>query len=195
MPTFAFEYTGAQLVAPTLLGGGRFCATVPGILTVQPAGTDSEPLDHEVRMRLDVVDDRLACTSCEVRMIDGGPAVNADALRRVPVARYLREAVDAGLAVAEVVDQDEAENGPVRVKGIDIPYTRRFEPPKPDFAEGGMSDEVLRQVARLYHWARITGDAPLGLLERRYGVPYGKASRWVATARRRGYLGDGDDGS
>lgn len=161
---------------------------VPGELRVTPAIGDPDQLDHEVVLRLDVLEDRLVCTSCEINMLDGGPPVNADALRRVPVARYLREAVTAGLAVKEVVQSDDEHEG-VRIVGInDLPQTQTFVPPPRDFAEGGMSDEVLQQVARLYHWSLITGDAPLGILERDYNIPYGKASRWIATARRRGYV-------
>jgi hypothetical protein len=53
-----------------------------------------------------------------------------------------------------------------------------------------MTDDVLRYLARLYHWYLAVGEPPLGLLERDYGIPRGKASRWIATARRRGYVKD-----
>lgn len=58
-----------------------------------------------------------------------------------------------------------------------------------------MTDDVLKDVARLYYWCLVNGEPPLGVLERDFGIPRGKASRWIATARRRGYVKDSDDGS
>lgn len=178
VPTFVYQSTLAEQHKPKPVGGGMFRAKVPGELTVRPAPDDPEPLEHEVVMQLDVIDDRLVCTSCEIKMIAGGPGVTADALRRIPVGRYLRA---ADVAVVEVDPADKRK-------------VRTFVRPPRDFAARGMSDEVLRDVARLYHWALATGDAPLGLLEREYGVPRGRASRWIATARRRGYVKDEPDG-
>jgi hypothetical protein len=165
----------ASLSNPKSVVGGLFCALVPGTLTLEPRPDDFEPLEHTVIMELDVIDDRLVCTSCTLQMKPGGPSVTADALRRVPVGRYLREAASSGLTVMEV--ESAGRYHP-------------FEPPPANFADGGMTDDVLREVARLYHWALATGDAPLGLMERHYGVPRSKASRWISVARRRGYVKD-----
>lgn len=171
------EYRPESFTKMKPVGGGQFRAAVPGTLTLEPAPDDAEPLEYTVVMSLDVVDGRLACTSCTLQMKPGGPPVTAEALRRIPVGRYLREAADSGLTVWEV-------------DAADPRMTHVFEPPPRDFAEGGMTDDVLREVARLYHWALATGDAPLGLLEREYGIPRGKASRWISVARRRGFVKD-----
>lgn len=161
------------------IAGGIFMAWVPAVITVSPRADDPDPLDHQVVLHVDVVGARLVCTQCRVLMLPGGPSVTAEALRRVPISRYLREAVPNTHMVLEV--------DPERVNS-----TRTFERPAKDFADGGMSEDVLKEVARLYQWAMATGDAPLGLLERDYGVPRGKASRWISTARRRGLIQDDD---
>lgn len=155
-----------------------FRATVPATVRVLPDANDVEPLDHVVVMELDVVDGRLVCTRCTVEMGDNRQGVTAEALRRIPVGRYLREAAAAHPFTVLEVDPNNADE------------TMVFDPPPANFADEGMTEEVLRQVARLYHWALATGDAPLGLLERDYGIPRGKASRWISTARRRGYVKD-----
>ena len=135
-----------------------FRAAVPTRVRVESCDDDLEQLEHDVVLHLDVVDGRLVCTKLEVSMTPGGASVTADALRRIPVGRLLREAAASGLNVFEVDADDERS-------------TRPFVPPPRHFAAGGMNEEVLKEVARLYHWALATGDAPLGLLERDYGIP------------------------
>jgi hypothetical protein len=162
------------------VGDGSLRAVVPGTLTITPRPDDPEPLDVVVVMELDVIDRRLACVGMKLRTKDDRPApLTAEMLRRIPIGRYLQMAVATGLTVLEV-----SPDG-----GSAYP----FVPPPPDFAAAGMTDAVLREVARLYNWALATGDAPLGLLERHYGIPRGRASRWIATARRRGYIKDTAD--
>lgn len=178
VPHYTFDPSSlASFANMKAVGGGMFRAAVPTRVRVEPGVDDPEPLDHTVVMNLDVLDGRLVCTCLEIVMTAGGPSVTAEVLRRIPVGRYLREAAASGLSVFEVDPADERK-------------THAFVPPPLDFASGGMTDDVLHEVARLYHWALATGDAPLGLLERDYGVPRGKASRWIQVARRRGYVKD-----
>jgi len=176
-PVPRYVFKPERLPTPKDVAGGMFRAMVPTTVHVQTAPGDVEPIDHTVVMDLDVVDDRLVCTRIEVEMPDGGTPVTTEVLRRIPVGRYIREAAATGLLVLEVDRNDRSKAHP-------------FVPPSRDFAEYGMSDEVLREVARLYHWALATGEAPLGLLEREYDIPRAKASRWISTARRRGYVKD-----
>jgi hypothetical protein len=163
------------------LAGGTFIATVPTTVKITPQSTDPDPLEHIVQLELDVRDDRLVCTRCEVLASPDGPPVTTDNLRRIPIGSYLRLVVHEDWFLVMEVDPADSSAHP-------------FIPPADDFAAGGMSDDVLREVARLYHWALATGDPPLGLLHE-YGIPHGKASRWIATARRRGLIKVGDDGS
>lgn len=183
MPTYTLAPSSlAALSKGKFLAGNTFHAAVPTTLIVEPKPGDPDPAEHTVVMDLDVLDGKLVCTRLEVQMRPGGPNITADALRRVPVARYIRDAVATNLLVNEVDPTDLRRRFP-------------FIPPAPDFAKDGMTDEVLQNVARLYHWAQASGDAPLGVLERDYGVPRGKASRWISVAKRRGYIKDDSDGS
>jgi hypothetical protein len=64
----------------------------------------------------------------------------------------------------------------------------RFKPPPRDFADDGMTDGALEQVARLFAWAQATGQKATGILLNDYGMPRPTATRWIQTARRRGIL-------
>lgn len=175
-------WSNASFTNAKEVGGGMFRAIVPATVTLEPTADDREPLDHTVVMDLDVIDSRLACTRCEISRRDNGPVVTSEAIRRVPVGRYLRAAMASGFVVKEV-DPDDPDR------------LRDFVNPRRDFASAGMTDDVLKEVARLYYWCLVHGEPPLGVLERDYGIPRGKASRWIATARRRGYVKDEPDGS
>ncbi len=50
------------------------------------------------------------------------------------------------------------------------------------------SDEHLENVARIYRWAVASGLAPAPLIARYAHVPVSRVHRWVATARKRGFL-------
>jgi hypothetical protein len=177
VPRALYTPEAISLVHGKPVGDGSFRAAVPGTLTITPSADDPEPLDVVVVMDVDVIDRKLACASMRLQTKDKQPApLTAEVLRRIPVSRYLQMAAATGLTVLEV-SSDGASTHP-------------FIPPPHDFAKAGLTDEVLREVARLYNWALATGDAPLGLLERDYGIPRGRASRWIATARRRGYIKD-----
>lgn len=149
MPTYSLEDSGCTAF-------GSLHTRLPALVTVRPSETDADPLPCEVDISLDLDAGRLVARSCLVRDSE----VTTELFRRIPVGRWLREAV-AELRLVEDVD------GPL-----------------PD----DVSSSDLLAVARIYRWANATGDAPLGLLERRYGVSRSRGSRWITTARRRGLL-------
>lgn len=176
MPRFR---TAKPLVRSTELFGGRLRAAVPARLFVELAENDPEPIDYNLTMTLDVVSGRLQCVELCVQHRAGGPAVTTEGIRRIPVGLYVQlAAIDQGV-VSETVS---VPGSPNVVEEID------WSPPPADFAADGMTDEVLTQVARIYRWTMATGDRPYGVLERQYGIPRAKASRWISTARRRGLL-------
>jgi hypothetical protein len=172
-----------------LLYGGRIRANVPATATFTPADSDADPLDFIVEMKLDIVAGRLACVGLTARQLKDGPTITSEGLRRIPVAEYVMAAAAYG---SEILLE--------RVPESDDSYRLvKFEPPRSDFAAGGMTDEALEQMARVYSGAKATGQKATGILLNEYGMPRPTATRWIQTARRRGILRDdhvraGDDG-
>ncbi|MDP9459585.1 MAG: hypothetical protein M3Q22_04780 [Actinomycetota bacterium] len=161
-----------------LLYGGRMLANVPATATFIPSGDDADPLDFVVKVGIDILDGRLTCVSLTAERLPGGPPITSEGLRRVPVAEYVMGAARYGREI--LLERIPEADGTYRLA--------EFEPPPRDFAEGGMTDEALEQVARLYAWAQATGRKATGILLNDYGMPRPTATRWIQTARRRGIL-------
>ncbi|WP_448613343.1 hypothetical protein [Modestobacter sp. URMC 112] len=163
-----------------LLYGGRMLASVPATATFIPDEDDVDPLDFTVQMGIDIVDGRLSCVSLSAERLTGGPPITSEGLRRVPVAEYVMGAARFGREI--LLERIQNDDGTYRVV--------EFDPPAPDFARDGMTDEALEQVARIYAWAQATGRKATGILLNDYGMPRPTATRWIQTARRRGILRD-----
>ncbi len=115
---------------------------------------------------------RLVVRSLTVEQTDGGPAVDAGALRDVPVSQLLRDAardhfreVDAK-AVGVHADAEE-----IRQRG-----------PNDDLA--------LETVAVVYARAHAVGNEPTRAVVDAIGLPRGTAVRWINRARERGFLSE-----
>ncbi len=179
MPRFLIESALGPMDGSWLLYGGRVRANVPATATAMPTRNDPEPLDFAVVMELDVVDGRLACISLTAERLDeDGPPITSEALRRIPVAEYAATAALSGFGILmERVPQGDGDF-------LEVP----FQYPDPSFARGGMTDDALEQVARVYAMAQASGQKATGILLNDYGMPRPTATRWLQTARRRGIL-------
>src|SRR4051794_11256766 len=169
-------------LAPTegawLLYGGRLLANVPARAVFTPGPDDRDPLDFQVVMEIDIVAGRLACVSLTAERLPDGPPITSEGLRRVPVAEYVVGAIYAGFGILRE-----------RITQPDGSYLETdFEPPPRNFADEGMTDEALEQVARIYAMAQATGRKATGILLNDYEMPRPTATRWIQTARRRGIL-------
>jgi hypothetical protein len=94
-----------------------------------------------------------------------GPEVSGEVIRAIPVAGILR-------------------NGALQANKILVPRASST-----DYRALGPVDESLRAVALVYRMARLVRDDPTQAVSAALGLPRPTASRWVQTARSRGFLG------
>lgn len=128
------------------------------------------------------------CIGVTVRDEEG---VNSEALRRVPVARLVKEA----FAVAASKVETEKDGQPIpRMVGTSAGDRARFyerfaKDVRQPRSGSPLTDEHLAQVAELYRAAVEREDAPTQTVADAMHVTRPTAGRWVAKARERGLLG------
>ena len=151
-------------VARGLLVPSRITATVPGV----------PPYDLD--LVIEFIDGRFACTSLTARRTESGKPVTGDGIRKIPVAAYVSAAVRE--AARQVATRSGGEALPVPVGQGARSYSKR-----------GPVDDTLREVAAVYRLAYVAGEAPLKSVVSAFDIPRSTASRWVAAARDKGFLG------
>jgi len=151
-------------VAPGLLVPHRITATVTGI----------PPYDLE--LVIEFVDGRFACTSLTARRSEDGESITGDGIRKIPVAAYVSAAVREAARRVDTRSRDEVLSVPVSQDARS--YSKR-----------GPVDDTLREVAAVYRLAYVLGEAPLKSVVSAFDVPRSTASRWVAAARDKEFLG------
>lgn len=118
-----------------------------------------------------------------VRRRDDGPPITSEGLRQIPVAAFLRLAVEGSLLrVGPTIREGNKSTWKLTPTGP-IALSERAR------AGGGPSEDDLRAVADVYQLAHVTGGAPTKTVMERLGLPRSTASRWVRMARERGLLG------
>jgi hypothetical protein len=139
-----------------------------GVVYEQPAGGD---MGHFV------------CNQLTVKRRKDGPPITTEGLREIPVAAFLRAALEFHLM----------RGGPVIREGNTSTLTLTWAGPialsERARAGAGPSEKDLRAVADVYQLAYVTGGAPTKTVMERLGLPRSTASRWIRMARDRGLLG------
>lgn len=153
------------------------------------ASGDHEGLDLE--MEVEVSDaGQVRCSRLTVRQPDSG--VTSEALRKVPVTRLAREA--AGVAASFFAFDGLTQEGEVKLvgpgpeKSREI-YGRFLEMARQPRRGSPLTDDHLRAVVAMYKQALKEGDPPTRTIADEMHVARPTASRWVAKARERGFLG------
>jgi hypothetical protein len=118
-----------------------------------------------------------------IRRREDGPPITSEGLRELPVAGFLRLAVESSLLR---VRPDEHDG---RTSSWDLTPTGPITLSERAQAGGGPSDQDLRAVADIYQLAFLTGAAPTKAVIGRFNLPRSTASRWIKMARERGLLG------
>lgn len=119
--------------------------------------------DFRVEMDIEVQSGRYRCTGFSLRQKADGPEVTSSALRSVPVARLVRNAIT-----------------PTDAPKVDK-IVKKFNGRTP-------TDETLRSLAEVYTSAYFAGDAPKRAVAERFQISTSAASRWIARARAAGHL-------
>ena len=118
-----------------------------------------------------------------IRRRDDGPPVTSEGIREIPVAAFLRLAVEGNLMRVGPTIRDGNKSTWELTWAGPITLSERAQ------AGGGPTEQDLRAVADVYHVAYATGGAPAKAVMERLGLPRSTASRWIALARKQGLLG------
>lgn len=146
---------------------------MPRMITIDCEGVAG----YNVSMDVAGQDGRLAAVEIRVTQRPGGPPVTGEALRSIPVAAVTK------LAGAKVVTFEQKDGY--------VEMTARVLTPEmvEDIRESGPTKKTLDWVAYLYRLAVLQGEPPTQAVETTLQVPRSTAGRWVAQARRQGFLG------
>jgi hypothetical protein len=143
---------------------------------------------------------RLRCVEVRCRARPDGPAITSDLLRRVPVARYLRETTDfaarrvvvrrSGSRVLRLLYDPETPDDRAALKAVAATYPAAAQTRR----RARKTDDDWRQVARVYRNALSLGQHPTRAVQEHFHIARPTAARWVMRARERGFLGRAERG-
>jgi hypothetical protein len=139
-----------------------------------------------VEVHVVVVDGQPRCAELRCRPKSGGPPVTSESLRRVALARYLRESTTAYAQRVEFDEHGQVVFAQSTGTG-DQPLLARAAQKRP---RQQMTDELLRKVARVYSEAE---SKPTLAVMRHFYLSRPTAGRWVGLAREHGFLPPASD--
>lgn len=125
---------------------------------------------------------KLVAQEVRVTRRPDGPPVTSEALRTVAVAAFVRHSIQASSDPAWKPSSTRVAFGL-----MDVAHRDRMR-------EAGPTTETLEWVARVYSCALAAGDKPAKAVQDAFEVPRYTAGRWVASARKRGFLGPAEPG-
>jgi len=129
-----------------------------------------------------VVDGQPRCAELRCRPRLGGPPVSSESLRRVALARYLRDSTTLYSVRVEFDEDGRVMFEQTTGTGDEALLARAARAPRRQ-----MTDDLLRDVARVYSEAY---SKPTLAVMRRFHVSRPTAGRWVALARDRNFIDD-----
>jgi hypothetical protein len=142
---------------------------------------DDPGCPYLIEIRVAVIEGQPRCADLRLQMRPGGSPVSSENLRKIPLARYVRESPRL-----YAVRADFDENGEVMFlasTGVeDFTPLDRAARQRPRRA---MTPDLLRDVARVYLEAE---SKPTQAVMRRFSLSRPTAGRWVGLARKGGFI-------
>jgi hypothetical protein len=126
-----------------------------------------------------VIEGQPRCVELRCRPRSGGPPVSSESLRRVPLARYVRESVALCSFRVEIHPSTWVVYPTGRGDGQLLGRASKQHPRRQ------MTDDLLREVARVYSEAE---SKPTLAVMNWFQLSRPTAGRWVMEARKRGFL-------
>jgi hypothetical protein len=138
-----------------------------------------------VEIHVEVIDGQPRCAELRCRPRPGGPPVTSEDLRKVPLARYLRQSAWSYTKRVQLDEDGEVLFVQATGAGDEPAHARAARRPRQE-----MTNDLLREVARIYTEAETK---PTLAVMRRKQVSRATASRWVKAARKNDFIIDTDD--
>lgn len=148
---------------------------MPQLVTVvaydMPSGPDAE---------VDVIAESGRLVADEVRLTRGadGLPLTTESIRMVQVAYLVKWAARHVLRI-EKMTEHEMPTVAAGVTDADLAYVK----------EHGLTDRTLQIVAHTYRMGMLMGNSPTKQVEEWLEQPRSTVGRWIAAARKKGYLG------
>jgi hypothetical protein len=153
------------------------------------ATVEDDKLPYRIELEIKVVDRHPTCTKLTLAQRGDGPPVSSRELRSARLTAYLAIAATQAawrvvpLGTGSVAVEQPAIGEEIVVQRVEI------EPPRQ--GRHRLSDDHLREVARLYRDALAEGKrAPREAIKAQIPASTATIARWVQEARRKGFLGE-----
>lgn len=156
----------------------HYVVVAPGLSMPRTVTVHVEDLNgYNVELVVGARDGRLVASEVRVCEREGGPAVTGEVLRSIPVATLTKH------AAAHALDYEYRD-------GVASMKAREFTPGYVENVRAaGPVAATLEAVAYLYRLAVLMGEPPTKTVEQTLELPRSTAGRWVALARKEGFLG------
>lgn len=161
---------------------------VPRIFTVTATTEPGESPGLEVELGV-AVDDygHAVCGELQVAAAALSEPITGEVLRTIPIRQLIHEAVAAAASkITETLPDGDQVLGPLTPadrESLDKGLGRRPRRGSP------ITEATLRDVASRYKAAVEAGKPPTQAVARELNIARSTAARWVAAARKRGFLG------
>ncbi|MCU1451928.1 MAG: hypothetical protein JWN46_74 [Acidimicrobiales bacterium] len=145
---------------------------------------DAEDIPYEVEFQISYDGGTPTCDAFTVRRVEGGPAVTQSFITGVTLTRWV---ADMTRAVAYLGDPESEFIAGRLIEAPNHVQLEASEILRKRARRRSLTDDLLQQVSSTYREAAADG-APTRAVSEKYSVAHSTAARWIAEARKRGFL-------